>query len=339
MFKNFKKNRCYIIAEIGGNFTDLRTAKKLIDRAAACGVDAVKLQTFRADTLSTRTAVFDMENTGIASQYELFRKYEIDRELHRRIFAYAGAKGLDWFSTPSHSTDAGMLQQLGAQVYKVGSDDAVNIPFLRALALKGKPIMLATGMCTMREVRDSVAAIRKAGNSKIMLMHAVTSYPTHPVDVNLLAMKAMMAEFPSLPVGYSDHTVGITACLAAAALGARILEKHFTYDKQAEGPDHMLSADPAEMAELVRKVREIELMLGSGIKCPARGEKITRLNNRKSVVTEKPVKKGERFTAENLSVKRPGRGLEPRYYSSLLGKKAARDLPADKLLSRKDFRP
>jgi N-acetylneuraminate synthase len=338
MFKNFKKDRCYIIAEIGGNFTDLKTARRLVDHAADCGVDAVKLQTFRADTLSTRNAVFDMENTGIASQYALFRKYEIGKELHARIFAYAQSKGLDWFSTPSHETDADMLEELGADSYKVGSDDAVNIPFLKRLAKKKKPILLATGMCTLREVRKSVAAIKTAGNTRIILMHAVTSYPTHPEDVNLLAMKSMMAAFPGLPVGYSDHTIGITACLAAAALGARAVEKHFTFDKNAEGPDHMLSADPEEMRALVRGIRDIELMLGSGIKRPAKGEKITRLNNRKSVVLELPVKKGERLSRANLAVKRPGRGIEPEHYDEILGRTALRNLKKDALLRWGDFR-
>lgn len=331
------KHKIYIIAEIGGNFTTFKEAKRLIDSALKCGVDAIKLQTYKAETLSSKNAVFDMENTGVVSQYDLFRKYEISEAIHARIAAYARSKGLEWFSTPSHETDAKMLDRLGVCAYKVGSDDAVNTPFLKYLARQLKPIYLATGMCTMREVRDSVSAIKSMGNECIVLMHAVTSYPTHPEDVNLLAMKAMMREFPGIPVGYSDHTIGITACVAAAAMGARVIEKHFTYDKKAKGPDHMLSADPCEMCELVQRIREVEVMLGSGIKQPAKGERITRLNNRKSIVVELPVKKGEKLSPSNLSVKRPGRGIEPKYYEKILGKKSLRGLKKDTLLKWSDF--
>jgi len=331
-------NRTYIIAEIGGNFTDFKTAKKLIDLAAACKVDAIKLQTYRADTLATKQAFFEMENTGITSQYDLFKRYEISETLHQRIFKYAGSKHLDWLSTPSHPNDVDMLERLGVKIYKIGSDDAVNIPFLKYIAKKNKPIIMATGMCTMQEVRNSVNVITRTGNKKLILLHAVTSYPTHPTDVNLLALKTMMQEFPNYSIGYSDHTLGINACLAAAALGAKVIEKHFTYDKKAKGPDHMISADAAEMDQLVRGVREIEVMLGDGIKRPAPGEKLTRLNNRKSIVVEKSISKGKLLTTDNLAVKRPGRGLGPNHYERILGKKALHNLLKDSLLSLKDFR-
>ena len=337
-FKNLKRGRCYVIAEIGGNFTDLETAKRLIDEAARSKVDAVKLQTYRAATLSTKSAVFDMENTGVQSQFEIFKKYEISEELHKQVIDHVRIRGLDWFSTPSHQTDVDMLERLGVPLYKVGSDDAVNLPFLTYLAKKNKPIILSTGMCQMREVRESVNAIRKAGNKRIALLHAITSYPTHPEDVNLLAMNAMMKEFPDLAVGYSDHTIGITACLGAVALGAKIIEKHFTFDKKAEGPDHVLSADPAEMAELVKQIHILELMLGDGKKTPARSERITRINNRKSIVTNTFIKKGEFLTAKNLAIKRPGSGIEPKYWKKVLRKRAGRDLAEDTLLAWKDIR-
>src|SRR5262245_56853769 len=185
MFKNFHARRCYIIAEIGGNFTTLDQAKRLIDAAADCHVDAVKLQTFRADTLASRSAMFDIENTGVTSQYALFRKYEIDGELHDAVFKYAESKGLDWFSTPSHETDVDLLEAAGVGAHKIGSDDAVKIPFLRHVARTGKPVILSTGMCTLEEVRQSVDAILAEGNDKLILLHAITSYPTHPENVNL----------------------------------------------------------------------------------------------------------------------------------------------------------
>src|SRR5882672_2932527 len=173
MFRRFKTDKCYIIAEIGGNFTTLEGAKRLIDGAAGCGVDAVKLQTYRADTVASRKAIFDMENTGVVSQHELFKKYEIDEKLHSDTFAYAESKGLDWFSTPSHETDVDLLERLNAGAYKIGSDDAVNLPFLRYIARIGKPMILSTGMCTLQEVRESVSAILGEGNEKLILLHAI----------------------------------------------------------------------------------------------------------------------------------------------------------------------
>jgi len=337
MFTRYRKDRCYIIAEIGGNFTALEDAKRLIDEAAATGADAVKLQTYRAKTLSSKKAIFDMENTGVTSQFELFQKYEIDEDLHREIFDYAGSKGLDWFSTPSHSTDADMLERVGVGVFKVGSDDAYNIPFLKDLARRGKPVMMSTGMCTLDEVKESVAAMLETGNRQIMLLHAITSYPTHPDSVNLLAIQTLAKTFPGLDVGYSDHTLNPLACIAAVAMGARIIEKHFTWDKNAEGPDHMLSADPAEMTELVKSIRLVEQMLGDGIKQPAPGEAKTRRNNRKSIVLEKNIDAGETLTAAHLAIKRPGTGIAPKHFDSLIGRTTRRALAAEEVLNWDDL--
>lgn len=332
-----RKEFVYIIAEIGGNFTTFDQARRLIDEAVICKVDAIKLQTYRADTLASKKAIFDMENTGVTSQYELFKKYEIAESLHREVFNYIQSKGIDWFSTPAHETDVELLEKLGVAAYKIGSDDAVNIPFLKYVAKIGKPIILSTGMCTMLEVRESVSAVLEEGNDKVILMHAVTSYPTHPGNVNLRAMLSLMREFPELDVGYSDHTIGTTACICAAAMGARIIEKHFTYDKNAEGPDHMLSADPQEMKEIVNRIREFEIMKGHGIKLPADSEKITRINNRKSIVINNFIQKGEIITTENIAIKRPGYGIEPKYYKLILGKNAKRDMQKDEVLGWGDI--
>lgn len=336
MFEKWGGRRAYIIAEIGGNFTAFDEAKALVDAALKCGVDSVKLQTYRADTIASKKAVFDMENTGVVSQYELFKKYEIDEELHRKIFDYIKSKGLDWFSTPSHETDVDMLDRLGAVAFKVGSDDAVNIPFLKYIARKGKPIILATGMCTMEEVRESVSTILGEGNMEVALLHAVTSYPTHPENVNLLAMKSMMEEF-KLPVGYSDHTIGTVACVAAAAMGAVILEKHFTVDKNAQGPDHMLSADPFEMKAIVEQVRALEAMLGSGVKMPAASEKTTRINNRKSIVAAKKIGQGQGITENDIAIKRPGYGIAPKHFEFVIGRKAGRDIEEDEVITWGDL--
>jgi N-acetylneuraminate synthase len=337
MYRNRRTDRCYIIAEVGGNFTTLDQAVRLIDAAAACGVDAVKLQTYRAETVASRLATFDMENTGVASQFDLFRKYEIGAELHQAIFEYAAKKGLDWFSTPSHESDLVLLEQLGVGAHKIGSDDAVNLPFLRAVARTGKAILLSTGMCTLDEVRESVDAILAEGNEQLTLLHAITSYPTHAENVNLRAMQTLMAEFPLLDVGYSDHTLSPVACLCAVAMGARVIERHFTYDKMADGPDHMLSADPAEMKWLVDAVRTFEVMRGSGIKRPADSEKTTRRNNRKSLVLARGVKAGERLTTDDVAIKRPGYGIQPKFREQVLGRTVSHDLEPDSVLGWEDL--
>jgi len=337
MFANYKPERCYIIAEIGGNFTTIDQAKRLIDAAHGCGVDAVKLQTYRADTLSSTRAIFDMENTGVVSQHEIFRKYEINENLHKEIFDYAEAKGLDWFSSPSHPSDVELLEKCGVGAHKIGSDDAVNLPYLRYVARTGKPVLLSTGMCTLEEVRESVDAILAEGNEKLILLHAITSYPTHAENVNLAAMQTLMQAFPQLDIGYSDHTLSPIACLCAVAMGARVIEKHFTYDKKADGPDHMLSADPAEMKWLVEAVRNFEIMRGSGIKRPAESEKPTRRNNRKSVVLNRGVKAGERLSEEDIAVKRPGYGIAPKYFEQIVGRTVAADMEKDAVLTWNDL--
>lgn len=329
--------RCYIIAEIGGNFLTFPEAAALIDAAADCGADAVKLQTYRGETVSSKKAMFLMENTGELSQFEYFCQYSLSEELHGQVFRYAESKGLDVFTTPSHATDLPMLERIGCAAYKIGSDDAVNLPFLRTVARLQKPVILATGMCTLEEVRRSVSAILEEGNSKLSLLHAATIYPTHPEDVNLSAMQTLAKEFPLLPVGYSDHTLGTLAAVTAAAMGARIVEKHFTLDKKAEGPDHMLSADPAELRAIVEGIRTFEIMRGSGIKMPAAGEAITRQNNRKSVVLTKSLKAGDMLTSENIDIKRPGQGIEPRYFEQLLGRRVAHDIEAEEVLTWEDL--
>jgi N-acetylneuraminate synthase len=332
MFRNFRPDRCYIIAEIGGNFTTLEQAQRLIDEAGACKVDAVKLQTYRAETVASSVAVFDMENTGVTSQVELFRRYEIDATLHRAVFAYAESRGLDWFSTPSHQDDVDLLEACGVGVHKIGSDDAVNLPFLRYVARTGKPIILSTGMCTLDEVRESVGVILGEGNERLILLHAVTSYPTHPEHVNLRAIQTLRDNFPGLTIGYSDHTLSPVASLCAVAMGAQIIERHFTHDKSADGPDHRLSADPAEMAWLVQAIRTFEIMRGSGVKRPADSENTTRRNNRKSIVAARPLKAGAPITADDIAVKRPGYGIAPKFFEQII-----QDMEQDAVLTWQDL--
>lgn len=334
---NSRYDKCYIVAEIGGNFNDLTTAQRLIDDAYESGVDAVKLQTYRATTLSSKEAMFDMENTGVASQIEYFKKYEISDEMHGKLFEYAKEKGLDIFSTPSHFTDVEMLERLNADVYKIGADDVVNIPFLKAIARLQKPIMLSTGMCTLNEVKEAVDAIIEEGNSDIVIMHVVSLYPTAPQYVNLEAIKTLQREFPQFTIGYSDHTLGVDSCIFAAVMGAKVIEKHFTYDKHADGPDHMLSATRDEMKILVDKIRLYEQMRGNGIKMPVGDEVKNRRNNRKSIVCVRNMKKGDIITNEDIDIKRPGFGILPKYKEMLIGKRVTRDIEEDTLVQWSDF--
>ncbi len=333
MLKNFKKDRCYIIAEIGGNFTTFNEAKKLVDLAWQTGVDAIKLQTYKADTIVTKTARFDLDNVENMLQYKLFEKYQIDFDMHKKIFDYIDSKRLDWFSTPSHQTDVDMLEELGVVAYKLGADDATNLPLIKYVASKNKPILLSSGYCTLEEVREMVNSCLEVGNDNIILFHTVSNYPTYPKEVNLLAMQTLKREFPFLKVGFSDHTIGSTACFAAACMGAEVVEKHFTYDKNADGPDHQLSANPQEMKEIVDKIREFEIIKGSGAKRPVGQEITNRAKNRKSIVTIKPIKKGEKFTLENIDIKRPGYGIEPKYFDITLGKTAYIDIKEDEVLN------
>lgn len=326
----------YFIAEIGGNFQSVEEGMHLVDLAAEAGCDAVKLQTYRADTITSKSAIFEMENTGRVSQWELFQKYELDEATHRVVFEHARSRDLFVFSTPSHPTDVDLLEGLGVGAHKIGSDDAVNLPFLKYVARTGKPILLSTGMCTMSEVHRAVDAILEEGNDQIILFHCTTNYPTHPESVNLRAMVEMQRQF-ALPVGYSDHTLTTDTCYAAAVLGAHILEFHFTRDKSGDGPDQMLSKDPEDTAALVRKVRLLPTLLGDGVKRPMPTEMNTRRNNRKGLVTLRPIGKGEKLTPDNIGIKRPNTGIGGEHWYSTLGKTASRDLEGDVSLDWPDI--
>lgn len=325
----------YIIAEIGGNFSSFAEGKALIDAAVEAGADAVKIQTYKAHTVSSRKAMFSaegMEFTGDASQFDMFVQYQIDDDVQRNIFTYARERGVVLFSTPGHRSDVDVLEALGNCIYKIGSDDAVNLPLLREVARLQKPILLSTGMSTMREVAMAVDAVLAEGNDQLILLHCVTNYPAEPASANLLAMVAMQREF-GLPTGYSDHVLGSEICLAAATLGACVLEKHFTLDKTADGPDHALSSTPDEWRALVDGVRRVEEALGDGVKRPARSERTTRINNRKSMVCIRDIKAGDVIMADAVDIKRPGYGIAPWHWEAVVGKTARRDIPNDEVLT------
>jgi N-acetylneuraminate synthase len=331
------KDKAYIIAEIAGNFTTLDEAKKLIDGAVYAGCDAVKLQTYKAETLASKKAKYEMENTGNVSQYELFKEGELSEQDHIEIYKYAKEKNIDIFSTPSHIDDIELLEKLGTTVYKIGSDDSYNLPFIEEVAKLQKPIMVATGMRTIFEVDEIVNTIMKTGNKNFMIFHAITSYPTPYELANLNVIKVMLDRYPNIIIGYSDHTIGWQCSYAARVMGAMVIERHFTLDPNAAGPDHILSSTPEEMKILVDAIRIFEKAQGDGIKMPVEQELINRKNNAKSIVIEKDIKKGEILTKSHLSIKRPGYGIEPKRINDMIGKIVNKNLAKDTILSWEDI--
>lgn len=326
-----KPHPIFIIAEIGYNFSNLDEAIASIDAAKECGVDAVKFQTFTAENLVIRNIDFPLEAGG-GNQYNEFKQYELSEEYHEILFSYAQKKNLIPLSTPSSVHDLALLEALNIVAYKTGADDLTNIPLQTEIAKKKKPMFVSTGMSDLYEVAETVNAIMEQGNSNILLFHTVSNYPVR--DLSAINLKAMctMANALQLLVGYSDHSTTMSAPVASVALGADAYERHFTLDKNLPCPDAALSADPEEMAEIVRLIRETEEMLGDGIKRCSHVEKDMRKDTRKSIVVTKPIKKGETFGYHNLGIKRPGYGIPPKMLGSLIDRRSTSDLPEDCVL-------
>lgn len=332
----------YIVAEMGVNHNgSFSQARAMVRAAIQAGVDAIKFQTFKADDfLRSKKEYYTYGEQGRLvkeSMYKMFKRLEFPWEWHKKLFPELRQKNREAFSTPMDVTAIDFLMSLNVSVFKVGADDLTNHPLLEYMASKNKPIILSTGMATLREVEEAVTVITKNGNSRLILMHCVSLYPARPEEVNLRAMDFLRERF-GFPVGFSDHTEGITCSLAAVARGANIIEKHFTLDKKLPGPDHYFSADPREMESLVRGIREIEKALGANIKRPsAREEKMRRLC-RRSILSSSFIPKGTIITGERLSLKRPGTGLAPKYLKEIIGHLARRDIKKDKLINWDDIR-
>ena len=325
-----KKNRkigrgypCFIIAEAGVNHNgSLETAKKLVDIAVCSGVDAIKFQTFKADSLvasDAPKAAYQLKSCDInESQYDMLHRLELSPKAHQELFEYCGKKDILFMSTPFDEESATMLADLGVEYLKIASGEIINLPFLSHVAQLHKPIILSTGMSYLSEVDEAVRTIQQVWKDvyprenwpPLILLHCLTEYPAPMAEINLRAMTTLGETF-KLPVGYSDHTVGIEVPIAAVALGATVVEKHFTLDKNLPGPDHRASLEPEELKNMVQSIRNIEAALGDGVKVPAHGEVKNRQIVRKSLVAARDLKEGHKISPEDVVAKRPGSGIKP----------------------------
>ena len=335
------KNPCFIIAEAGVNHNGkLELAKKLVDVAKEAGADAVKFQTFTTENIVTKTAdmaEYQKKNVKIQeSQFAMLKKLELSHKDFIELKNYCDKKGILFLSTP-HTDDAVDFLAPLMPAYKIASGDLTNIPLLEKIAKKKKPIILSTGMGTIAEIKEALNAIKKQGNNEIVILHCTSNYPCPLEDVNMSAMQTLQKTFPC-PIGYSDHTQGVLVPIMAVTLGAVVIEKHFTLDKEMPGPDHIASLSPQELKEVVENIRNCEQALGSGRKAPSAAEKRVALIARKSIVAAKDIKKGQRITKTMLAIKRPGNGIKPKYLSEIIGKKATRDIKKDSLLKFNDVR-
>lgn len=330
------EKKVFIIAEAGDNHNgDYDLALKLVDKAVEAGADCVKFQTFVTENVISKFAEkadYQKENTGEEeSQYEMVKKLELSFEQFRMIKAYCDNKGIMFLSTPFDLDSIDFLEEIDIPFWKIPSGEITNLPYLEKIARTKKDIILSTGMSTMEEIGNALSVLKENGAGEITLLHCNTEYPTPFEDVNLRAMKTMEETFAT-KVGYSDHTVGIEVPVAAVAMGATVIEKHFTLDKNMEGPDHKASLEPEELKAMVASIRNIEKALGVSEKKPSPSE-IKNINiARKSIVAKRAIKEGEVLTEENLYIKRPGDGISPMRWYEIIGTKAVKDFVEDELI-------
>ena len=326
-----------IIAEAGVNHNgSMEMAKQLIDAAAVAGVDYVKFQTFKAEKLVTKDAKqaeYQQRNAADDSQYAMLKKLELSEAQHEELIAYCQKKGVKFLSTAFDMESVEYLHSLKLGLWKIPSGEITNYPYLKAIAQYGEPVILSTGMCEMEDVRNAVDVLCKHGLKKeqITVLHCNTEYPTPMQDVNLKAMQEIK-NANDVKVGYSDHTQGIEVPIAAVAMGADVIEKHFTLDKALPGPDHKASLEPNELKAMVDAIRNIEQALGDGKKHVSESESKNIAIARKSIIAARDIKKGETLTEENLCVKRPGNGISPMRWEEVIGTCAKRDFKADELI-------
>lgn len=328
-----------IIAEAGVNHNgSIELAKQLVDKAVEAGVDYIKFQTFKTEKLvakSAQMASYQKKNIGTEdnSQFAMLKKLELSPEQHDELIAYCKEKGIKFFSTAFDLDSIDYLHSLNLGLWKIPSGEITNYPYIKKIAQYGEPVIVSTGMCEMKDIENAVATLIKWGTKKedIIILHCNTEYPTPYQDVNLKAMDSIREKF-GVEVGYSDHTKGIEVPIAAVALGATVIEKHFTLDRNMEGPDHKASLVPYELKAMVSAIRNIEKAVGDGIKKVTDSEKGNIAVARKSIVASRNIKKGEILSEDNLTVKRPGTGISPMHWEEVLGQVAKRDFYEEELI-------
>jgi len=330
-----KKNKVFIIAEAGVNHNgSLDLAKRLIEIAVDSGADAVKFQTFKAESLVSKNAQkadYQKQTTDASeSQFDMIKKLELDVETHKELIAYCQEKDIMFLSTPFDHESIDLLSGLGLQIFKIPSGEITNLPYLRHIGSLGKQVVLSTGMSNLEEVSDALDVLINAGTFKdnITVLHANTMYPTPMEDVNLNAMLTMQKEF-GVDIGYSDHTLGIEVDIAAVAIGASCIEKHFTLDRAMDGPDHKASLEPEELKAMVGAIRNIEKALGSSEKKPSPSEIVNIDVARKSIVASQSIKKGDKLSSKNITTKRPGTGINPMKWDEIIATSAKKDYRMD----------
>ena len=329
----------FIIAEAGVNHNgSLEMAKKLINVAVEAGVDAVKFQTFKAKNLVLKDAdkaEYQKENmqNGDETQYEMLKKLELNKDIHIELIEYCNKKNIMFLSTPFDHDSIELLYSLGLEIFKIPSGEITNLPYLRKIGRLNKEVILSTGMADIGEIEDALDILIESGTvkDKITVLHANTMYPTPMEDVNLRAMVVIGKTF-DVDYGYSDHTLGIEVPIGAVAMGATVIEKHFTLDKNMDGPDHKASIEPDELKAMVKGIRNIEMALGSSIKKPTSSEKPNIPVGRKSIISISSIKKGELLTEANIAVKRPGTGITPMRWDEVLGTLATKNYDKDELI-------
>jgi N,N'-diacetyllegionaminate synthase len=324
---------CYIIAEAGVNHNgDINCAERLIASALAAGADAVKFQTFSADALVSRfagKAVYQKRrNEDDESQHAMLRRFELRPDDFSRLAKYACDVGIQFLSSPFDRQSVDTLVEIGVPVIKFGSGELTNLPLLEYAGSLQVPVILSTGMAYLGEIEEALAAVRRGGCTDVALLHCVSMYPAQLVDQNLRTISLLSSAF-GVPVGFSDHTPGVTAAVTAVALGACIVEKHFTLDRGMEGPDHAMSLDPAAFTGLVTAIRETEEALGDGVKRPVSGEQELRVIARKSIVAASDIRKGTVIQPDMLAVKRPATGIAPKYLTALTGRRFRKAVQKD----------
>ena len=331
-----ENSKTFIIAEAGVNHNgSMETAKKLVDAAVEAGVDAVKFQTFKTDKLilnNIEKAPYQKKTTNVLeNQHEMLRRLEVTKEQNKELIMYCKEKGILFLSTPFEKASLDELDELGVPAFKIAATDLTNIQFLRQVASKGKPIILSAGMCYLEEVRMALEAIEKI-NRNVILLQCTANYPIQDDEANIKVVQTLKDEF-NIITGYSDHSQGVGASPYAVALGAKVIEKHFTLDRNMEGPDHKASVTPDELKQLVQDIRRVERYLGHGVKVPTLSEQMTRKSLQKCLVAAKDIKAGSQFTNENVVAKRTGgQGISALYIDEVVGRISKKHFIQDQLI-------